>query len=54
LSSSISTDCSLLLNTESLWLKLGSLDWEFWMSVRNVVPTLTSRKRRGLSLNGRC
>jgi hypothetical protein len=24
------------------------------VSVRNVVPTLTSRKRRGLSLNGRC
>jgi hypothetical protein len=24
------------------------------LSVRNVVPTLTSRKRRGLSLNGRC
>jgi hypothetical protein len=23
-------------------------------SVRNVVPTLTSSKRRGLSLNGRC
>jgi hypothetical protein len=22
--------------------------------VRNMVPTLTSRKRRGLSLNGRC
>jgi hypothetical protein len=25
-----------------------------WLSVRNVVPTLTSNKRRGLSLNGRC
>jgi hypothetical protein len=25
-----------------------------YMSVRNVVPTLTSNKRRGLSLNGRC
>jgi hypothetical protein len=24
------------------------------MSVRNMVPTLTSSKRRGLSLNGRC
>jgi hypothetical protein len=24
------------------------------MSVRNVVPTLTSNKRLGLSLNGRC
>jgi hypothetical protein len=24
------------------------------VSVRNVVPTLTSNKRRGLSLNGRC
>jgi hypothetical protein len=24
------------------------------LSVRNVVPTLTSSKRRGLSLNGRC
>jgi hypothetical protein len=24
------------------------------VSVRNMVPTLTSRKRRGLSLNGRC
>jgi hypothetical protein len=24
------------------------------LSVRNMVPTLTSRKRRGLSLNGRC
>jgi hypothetical protein len=26
----------------------------FILSVRNVVPTLTSSKRRGLSLNGRC
>jgi hypothetical protein len=25
-----------------------------FLSVRNMVPTLTSRKRRGLSLNGRC
>jgi hypothetical protein len=25
-----------------------------YVSVRNVVPTLTSSKRRGLSLNGRC
>jgi hypothetical protein len=25
-----------------------------FLSVRNVVPTLTSNKRRGLSLNGRC
>jgi hypothetical protein len=24
------------------------------LSVRNMVPTLTSRKRRRLSLNGRC
>jgi hypothetical protein len=24
------------------------------LSVQNMVPTLTSRKRRGLSLNGRC
>jgi hypothetical protein len=24
------------------------------LSVRNVVPTLTSSKRQGLSLNGRC
>jgi hypothetical protein len=24
------------------------------LSVRNVVPTLTSNKRQGLSLNGRC
>jgi hypothetical protein len=24
------------------------------LSMRNMVPTLTSRKRRGLSLNGRC
>jgi hypothetical protein len=24
------------------------------VSVRNVVPTLTSSKRQGLSLNGRC
>jgi hypothetical protein len=24
------------------------------LSVRNMVPTLTSSKRRGLSLNGRC
>jgi hypothetical protein len=24
------------------------------VSVRNVVPTLTSNKRRGLSLNGQC
>jgi hypothetical protein len=24
------------------------------LSVRNVVPTLTSNKHRGLSLNGRC
>jgi hypothetical protein len=27
---------------------------ELTVSVRNMVPTLTSRKRRGLSLNGRC
>jgi hypothetical protein len=26
----------------------------FILSVRNVVPTLTSNKRQGLSLNGRC
>jgi hypothetical protein len=26
----------------------------FQLSVRNVVPTLTSDKRQGLSLNGRC
>jgi hypothetical protein len=26
----------------------------FNLSVRNMVPTLTSRKRRGISLNGRC
>jgi hypothetical protein len=31
---------------------IGSL--LYFMSVRNMVPTLTSRKRRGLSLNGRC
>jgi hypothetical protein len=24
------------------------------LSVRNVVPTLTSNERQGLSLNGRC
>jgi hypothetical protein len=29
-------------------------DWEAEVSVRNVVPTLTSNKRQGLSLNGRC
>jgi hypothetical protein len=28
--------------------------WSSLLSVRNMVPTLTSRKRRGLSLNGRC
>jgi hypothetical protein len=34
---------------------LHSLDHTVWIvSVRNMVPTLTSRKRRGLSLNGRC
>jgi hypothetical protein len=27
---------------------------EWTVSVRNVVPTLTSNKRQGLSLNGRC
>jgi hypothetical protein len=33
----------------------GSLLYCTWgLSVRNVVPTLTSSKRRGLSLNGRC
>jgi hypothetical protein len=25
-----------------------------YLSMRNVVPTLTSNKRQGLSLNGRC
>jgi hypothetical protein len=35
--------------------KLLSLEmWKLYVSVRNVVPTLTSSKRRGLSLNGRC
>jgi hypothetical protein len=29
-------------------------DGHGFVSVRNVVPTLTSSKRRGLSLNGRC
>jgi hypothetical protein len=33
----------------------GSEDMSrFPLSVRNVVPTLTSNKRQGLSLNGRC
>jgi hypothetical protein len=27
---------------------------DYLVSVRNVVPTLTSSKRQGLSLNGRC
>jgi hypothetical protein len=31
-----------------------SQDLEGELSVRNVVPTLTSNKRQGLSLNGRC
>jgi hypothetical protein len=30
------------------------VDFEAVVSVRNVVPTLTSSKRQGLSLNGRC
>jgi hypothetical protein len=31
-----------------------STSWTTTVSVRNVVPTLTSNKRQGLSLNGRC
>jgi hypothetical protein len=27
---------------------------KYMLSVRNMVPTLTSDKRRGLPLNGRC
>jgi hypothetical protein len=34
------------------WASRRPLAW--WLSVRNMVPTLTSSKRRGLSLNGRC
>jgi hypothetical protein len=34
-------------------VKLASLSLT-GLSVRNVVPTLTSNKRQGLSLNGRC
>jgi hypothetical protein len=30
------------------------VDFKAVVSVRNVVPTLTSSKRQGLSLNGRC
>jgi hypothetical protein len=34
---------------------LHLLDRTMWdVSVRNMVPTLTINKRRGLSLNGRC
>jgi hypothetical protein len=33
--------------------KKNSNEWRM-LSVRNVVPTLTSNKRQGLSLNGQC
>jgi hypothetical protein len=35
-------------------LKVLEWKWEEIVSVRNVVPTLTSNKRQGLSLDGRC
>jgi hypothetical protein len=44
---------SLVCKYESLANKYD-LDIKSFVSVRNVVPTLTSNKRRGLSLNGRC
>jgi hypothetical protein len=34
---------------------VAAVEGDGWfVSVRNMVPTLTSSKRRGLSLNGRC
>jgi hypothetical protein len=33
--------------------EVHNLGW-ILVSVRNMVPTLTSNERRGLSLNGRC
>jgi hypothetical protein len=35
-------------------LKVELNEFKMKVSVRNVVPTLTSNKRQGLSLNGRC
>jgi hypothetical protein len=43
-------NCSYLKSCESPYTCPHA---PFW-SVRNVVPTLTSNKRQGLSLNGRC
>jgi hypothetical protein len=39
--------------TYLLQLGLGKI-LDIHLSVRNVVPTLTSSKRQGLSLEGRC
>jgi hypothetical protein len=36
------------------WVCTADGAGSFQLSVRNVVPTLTSRKRQGLSLDGRC
>jgi hypothetical protein len=35
-------------------LAANCTDEQYVVSMRNMFPTLTSRKRRGLSLNGRC
>jgi hypothetical protein len=39
-----------ILNQHYTWQAMMGTD----VSVRNVVPTLTSNERQGLSLNGRC
>jgi hypothetical protein len=37
------------------WIHASRTPWmTYRLSVRKVVPTLTSNERRGLSLNGRC
>jgi hypothetical protein len=49
-SSSSDDDFSVVVGGESPYCSRS----QYSLSVRNMVPTLTSRKRRGLSLNGRC
>jgi hypothetical protein len=49
-------DILLCHNIWNLCHKLDFMTHSWWkskLSVRNMVPTLTSSKRRGLSLNGR-
>jgi hypothetical protein len=43
-----------LVDHQGITLEPLSIILAYPLSVRNVVPTLTSNKRRGLSLNGQC